>query len=341
MNITVVGHLCLDVIHHPPTHLQSDAAPKPGDVTQSYGGIFFSVAAIANLVPAGTTIYPIFGVGKNDHTAVLERLTVYSNVDTSGIFKTEKPTNEVHLYYSDHQRRTECSKHIADPIPFKRIKPYLDTNMILVNMVSGFDLTLETLDQVRLYVRETHIPVYLDVHSLTLGINEDFTRFRRPLIDWRRWLFWLHAVQMNEEEREGLTVEKFTEEYFAKQTTALNTRVLIVTRGANGCTAYVDERKHITRHDVPGVPVERTVDATGCGDVFGAAYCAKYVATIDILQSLEFACMVAAFKASSAGSVEIDRLEQFRIERSQISSLATASPRTGTQSDDYFSEGAP
>lgn len=316
MKITVIGHLCLDVVHYPPANGQEHE-------TRSYGGIFFTVAALANLVEPNTTIYPIFGVGKKEYTPLIERLNAYPNVDLSSIFKFNEPTNEVHLYYHDKHQRTECSKHIAEPIHFKRIKPHLDTDMILINMISGFDITLETLDYLRMVVRERYVPVYLDVHSLSLGINKDYTRFRRPVPDWRRWLFWLHAVQMNEEEAAGLTEEKFTEEYFAKQITALNTSALIITRGTNGCTAYISDRKHLLRHDVPGMPIQRHVDATGCGDVFGAAYCAKYLSTKNVLQAIEFANTVAAFKATIAGSTEIDRLANFKLDGKTVNQAAT------------------
>lgn len=309
MKLTVIGHLCLDVIHR----------PGEKEETQSYGGIFFAVATLANLLPENVSIAPVFGVGKNEYQAFLDGMRNYPNVDTSGIFRFEGPTNEVHLYYHDERHRTECSKHIAEPIPLKRIRPHLDADMVLVNMVSGFDVTLETLDEIRVAVRDRHAPVYFDLHSLSLGVDEDFMRVRRPLVDWRRWLFWLHAVQMNEEERAGLTVELFTEDLFAKHVGSLNTSAFILTRGSNGCTVYTDAHKpqggkHLTRHDIPGIPNERKADATGCGDVFGAAYCAMYVTNRDILRSAEFANTVAASNATAVGSTGIDRLAQFRLQ---------------------------
>jgi sugar/nucleoside kinase (ribokinase family) len=305
MKIVVIGHLCLDVIHQPGENGMREF--------QGYGGIFFSVATLANLLPDGGSIIPVFGAGKETHPAVVDRLGTYPNVDTSAIYKFDAPTNEVHLYYEDDQHRTECSKNIAEPIPFKRIKPHLDADMVLVNMVSGFDITLETLDEIRMTLRERHVPLYFDVHSLSLGVAADATRFRRPLIDWRRWLFWLHTVQMNEEERAGLAEEKFSEEAFAKQVTALNTPTMIVTRGSRGCSLYVDERKHLSHHTVPAVPVERSVDSTGCGDVFGAAYCAMFLAKRNTLEAATFANTIASHKAATVGSSQIDTLGRFRI----------------------------
>ena len=303
MTIIVIGHLCLDVIDHP-----------DGNETQSYGGILFSVATLANLLASTDTIYPVLGVGKNEYDAFIDQLSAYPNVDTSGIYHFDAPTNQVRLVYTTSAKRIECSKHIADPVPLKKIQPYLNADMILVDMISGFDITLETLDEIRIAVREKHTPIYMDVHSLTLGTAEDFTRFHRPVDTWRRWLFMLHAAQMNEEEAAILSPEKLNEQSFANHTLALNTNSLLITRGERGCTAFIDERKHVKRFDIPGIPIQQAVDPTGCGDVFAAAYCAHYMRTKDILASATFANRVAAFNAQLPGSTDIDKLSTFRLQ---------------------------
>src|SRR5262245_42942661 len=170
MKIAVLGHLCLDVIHHPDSTL-----------TEGYGGIFFSVAALANLLGPDDVVVPVLGIGKTDFDPFVERLRRYPNISTDGLYRFNGPTNQVHLYYSGPAERMEKSEYISEPIPLKKIAPHLDADMILLNMISGFDITLETLDEIRMEVREQHTPVYLDLHSLTLGIREDFTRFHRPV----------------------------------------------------------------------------------------------------------------------------------------------------------------
>ena len=310
MTITVIGHLCLDVIHH-----------ADGTETESYGGIFFSLATLANLLGPRDTIYPVFGVGKDDHPAFIERLQAYPNIDTAGIFKFNGPTNHVSLHYRDAKDRTERSQNISEPIPLKKIRPYLETDMVLINMISGMDITLETLDEIRMEVRENHTPIYMDIHSLTLGVHPDDTRFHRPVEVWRRWLFMLHGAQMNEEEAAILSAEKLSEENLGKHTLALNTSVLIITRGDRGCTAYIDEKKHIHHVDIEGIPGTAVADPTGCGDVFAAAYCAHYLSSKDSTESARFANTVAARKATMIGSTDIDALAALRITKSPKAAL--------------------
>jgi sugar/nucleoside kinase (ribokinase family) len=312
MTITVIGHLCLDTIRS-----------ENGTETQSYGGIFFSVTALANLLGKRDTIHPVFGVGKADYDTLIEKLNVYPNVDTSSIYKINGPTNQVELTYNNNGERVECSKNISEPIPWKKIKPYIESDIILINMISGFDITLETLDEIRMNTRDNHTPIYMDVHSLTLGIREDYTRFHRPVDHWRRWLFMLHGVQMNAEEAAILPAEKLNEDNFAKHILALNTKVLNVTRGGSGCTAFIDEHKHVHRHDIAGITTSGAVDPTGCGDVFAAAYCAMYGTSKNILSAVEFANTVAAAKSALRGSDEIDSLSSFRLAEQTIEERAS------------------
>ena len=300
MKLTIIGHLCLDVIHRP------DGTEKNG-----YGGIYFAVGAMANIASNTDTIFPVFGVGGKNFEAVRQLLAKYPNVNTDGIFSFEGETNQVHLFYSDKETRTECSKHISPPIPFSRIEPFLSVHGIFLDMISGFDITLETLDQIRLAVRPKNTPIHLDIHSLSLGIDSEASRYRRALSEWRRWCFMINSVQMNEEEAAGLTVERYDEEILAKQMLPLMVNAMCVTRGARGVTVFQQEHKHLLRKEFPGIPTG-SKDPTGCGDVFGSAFLYEYCRAKNIEGSAKFANEVAAANSVCSGSDEIDRLSQFK-----------------------------
>jgi sugar/nucleoside kinase (ribokinase family) len=300
MKFTIVGHMCLDVIHH-----------LDGTETKSYGGIYFGVAAMANIASESDVITPVFGVGEKDFDPVKQLLARYANVDTDGMYSFAEETNQVHLFYGDKGTRTECSKHIASPVPFSRIEPYLAVHGIALNMISGWDITLDTLDQIRLAVRAKNTPIHLDLHSLTLGVNSDATRVRRAVSEWRRWCFMINSVQMNEEEAAGLTIEKYDEESLAKQMLPLMVNALCITRGAEGATVFQQEHKHLLRKEFPGIATGST-DPTGCGDVFGSAFLYQYCRTKSFDHAAEFANRVAAANSTFAGSHSIDELSRFK-----------------------------
>ncbi len=298
MKFLVLGHFCLDIIH-----------PVDEPEIQSYGGIYYSLSALAVLADETDRIIPVFGVNKNDYAPLIEHLKQFSNVETSGIYQFDEPTNTVHVFYTDKQSHIECSKDIAKPIPFERIKNFLNVDGILVDMISGFDIAVDTLDVIRMEVREKKVPMHFDYHSLTMGLGENHERFRRPVPDWRRWVFMTDTVQLNEEEISGLTIEKSTEQQTVGHLLTLGVKGLVVTRGAQGVSVFSNEHKKVVRTNIPAQPVERARDATGCGDVFGAAFHLKYVKTKDLTASAEFANKIAAAKAGMAGSKEIRTLK--------------------------------
>ena len=306
MKFLVIGHLCVDVFGEEETPTTSGIGGSP-----HWGGIFFSLAALANLAE-DALIFPVFGVGTSEYEPFLERLRRYPNVDPSGIFRLPGPTNRVLLLHQDTERRVECSRSIAPSIPLERIEPYLEADAILVNMISGFDLALETLTTLRMLTQQNRTVLHFDLHSLTLGVDEEDRRYPRPLDTWRRWCYLADTVQMNEEEAKGLTLEYLQEEDLAKQIFSLGVRGFLLTRGSSGVTAWAQLRKKISREDLLPVSVDPIIDPTGCGDVFAAAFCYDYAHHQDVHSAAGFANRIAACNVAYRGSEEIDTIAQIR-----------------------------
>jgi len=57
-----------------------------GTEEKKLGGIFHSVAALANIAADRDTIFPVFGVGETEFKEVKEAFSQYKNIDDSGIF---------------------------------------------------------------------------------------------------------------------------------------------------------------------------------------------------------------------------------------------------------------
>jgi len=301
MTITIIGHLCKDIVHGP---------DEQGVQEESFGGIMFTLLTLANLMNERDCVQPVFGVGQGDYETLLEQLKPYKNIDVSGIFKFKGPTNQVQLFYqNDARTRIECSQNISAPIPFNRIKPYLDGDGVLINMISGADITLETLGYIRMETRERNIPIHFDFHSLTLGTDQEFKRFHRPITDWRRWCFMLNSIQMSEEEALGLSAERYDEKTLTNHMMPLMVETLLITRGERGVTVIVqDIHKKLTQKDIAGVSFGDTVETTGCGDVFGAAFLYQSIKSKDSFVAAEFANKTAALNATFKGTKELEGL---------------------------------
>ena len=280
MKLTLIGHLCFDVFHE-----------KDGAEHTEIGGIYHAVAAMSYLAADKDTIIPVFGVGSKEYDDVVKQFGSLKNVNTAGIFSFDGETNHVH-YFADGSN--ECSASIAAPIPFHRIKPFLNVDGIYINMISGHDISIDTLDEIRLDVRPKKIPIHLDIHCRTLQVEADGTRSRRPMSEWRRWCFMIDTVQMNEEEARGISIEKFSDELLAKQMIPLMVKNFIITRGEKGASLYKADHKHVIQKEIDAELVEHPVSVLASGDIFGAAYHFSYVKKENSDHSAQFAVKAAS-----------------------------------------------
>ena len=305
MTITVLGHLSID--EYPETSSPGNDGVPGGN----FGGIFYSLATLAALMSPGDVIHPVFGVGEKEFESFRKQLDEFPTIDPSGIYKFKGNTNRVAVFYGKgDDQRIECSKNISEPIPFGKIKPYLDSDGILIDMISGYDITLETLDSIRMAVRDARTPIHFDFHSLTLGIDGDARRFRRPLTEWRRWCFMLNSIQMTEDEAAGLTAERFDEPTLVNHLMPLMVNTLLITRGNRGATAIVQKNKKLTRHDFSSSEKGATADPTGCGDVFGAAFLYYALREKDHGRAADLANQAAGLKSTFKGTDGLHSLSQ-------------------------------
>lgn len=304
MRIAVIGHLCKDMVH------LTDASGHER-LSESYGGIFWTIAALANLLSGSDVVYPVFGIGSTEFDTVMNRLRRYENVDMAGIYRMDGPTNQVHLFYgTNRSQRVECSKHISGPIPFERMGQFTGIDGILVNMVSGFDITPDTQKRLVTEARKRNIHVHFDFHSLSLGIDHEYKRFRSPVARWREWCTGNNSVQMSEEEAAGLTPEHLDERSLSETVLSENCHAMIVTRDRRGGTLFHRVGGQVRTHDFHGIETDN-YDPTGCGDVFGAAYLLEFLKNRDHIQAVEYANRVAAAKTSIVGVDGLDRISEF------------------------------
>jgi sugar/nucleoside kinase (ribokinase family) len=298
MKITVIGHFCLDIFH------QLD-----GTEEKKLGGIFHSLAALANLAADRDTIFPVFGVGETEFKEVKDALSQYKNIDDSGIFQFPGESNYIH-YFDDSPN--ECSLNIAKPIPFSHIKKFLTVDGIYINMLSGRDITVDTIDEIRLEVRGKKTPIHLDMHCLTIGMNDDGTRVRIPMADWRRWCFMIDSVQMNEQEAAGLSGENFSDEHLAKQMIPLMVKAFIITRGASGATLYQEEHKQLLETEIASEANPNPVSTIGSGDIFGVSFLYAYLKKKNYFEATTFAEKSSAYSTKFSLSEKHAQLKAMR-----------------------------
>lgn len=239
---------------------------------ETWGGIANAVAALGRIAAPGDTIVPVCPVAEEDHAAFLRWLAGIPAVDPSGVYAVAEPTNRMAVYHQTDGEKVACVEQRSPSIPFDRLRKHLGADAVLINMSSGTDIAIDTLDMVRMEVRGKKAMIHIDFHNLTTHPGPDKVRQRTAVPEWRRWAFMTDSVQMNQEELQGLSPERLTEAQAVGHLLSVGSRAVIITRGAPGLTVYTSEHKKIIRNDIPGSVYAGVAQPYAPGDVFGAGF---------------------------------------------------------------------
>jgi sugar/nucleoside kinase (ribokinase family) len=281
---------------------------------QEWGGLAYALAGADAAVPQGWTIVPIIKVGADLAHEVNRFLQTLQHADiTTGIRVVDQPNNRVELRYQDAARRTEQLSGGVPPWRWEELEPIVrDLDALYINLISGFELELPDAIKLRLGY---HGPMYVDLHSLLLGVEPTGIRVPRALTEWREWLRCFDVIQLNDSELATLAGNWGDPWSFAAEVVGDELKVLLVTLGDRGA-AYVAAASfdpnpfHWRPRGIFVPPVSKRAaaisakvpldcelsegDPTGCGDVWGATCFCRLLAG----DSLEEAMMEANRAAS-------------------------------------------
>ncbi len=294
--------------------------------SKQFGGILYSLVSLAVISKGKATVYPVMNLGEDEYDNVTGFLKTIGNIDLSHINKTPHKTRVVNLFYKDKDSvlnistkktydREENSTEPTLPVEYEQLKDLLpDLDGLLINLVSGVDLTLSSLKEIR---KNFNGYIHMDLHNLVMQTFPDGTRKQMPVKDWSEWVSRPDTLQMNESELNILTGDNVTEyETAEKILNSGNVRSLVVTRGRSGVSLFSMHKKtaaeslELDKSDVPRIDSPQFIDSTGCGDVFASGYFYKNVVQKlgDMRSALSYANEVASLNASLHGVEDLRKL---------------------------------
>ena len=303
MKISVIGTINKDLI-----------LPFQGASIQSIGGIYYTVSALSHLGREEVEIFPVSYLGRDLYSPFLALLKQYSNISTTGFVLIEQMNHKVILEYTSPEERVEKAFFNFPPLEWPQIQPVLESDFFIVNLITGWDISLPAF----LRLSELHYSrMYLDVHFLVMGVDDLGRRFARVPEDVFEWLRGARFVQMNMREFRLISGGNSTElNFFEKHFRA--DQVMLITMGSKGTRVIYKQGEMIRNRQFPAFSVEQVVDATGCGDVFGAAFVLKYLQSGSIEKAVEFANLAGAVNSMLKGTNEMDKLPVLMEELSSV-----------------------
>ncbi|HSP87148.1 MAG TPA: carbohydrate kinase family protein [Ignavibacteriaceae bacterium] len=278
MKLLVVGHSVADTID-----FRNEISSKPG-------GIFYSIAALNNFKKEIDKICLITAVDKKNYFLFEEE---YKKIDVK-IFNNVESVPKVHLKIEEDEERHEWYENINQHLVFD-IKDLNVYDGIFINMITGFDITLEQLKEIRKNYKGS---IYFDVHAFSRGLNEKMQRHFRVIPDFKEWASNLDIIQANKNELKTLN-KKETEREIIEEVFNCGIKYLIITLEDKGVEIFFKENNLIKSFYEPAINIE-VKNKVGCGDVFGALFFYSYIS--DGKEFPEHKKIIKALKLANIGA---------------------------------------
>lgn len=289
------------------TFIRDRIIPLQGPALESLGGLNHTLAYSSFLADGAIRIMPFARVGYDLWPIVTEAVAAYPGVETSGLRKSRRKNTQVDLVYRSADHRNEITSAPMWPLRLDVLEPLKNATGVLLNMITGKEISLASL---REFATTSAALLYLDFHSLALGIDAAGKRYYRRPRRWRQWLFYVNVVQMNEPEAACLLGLPGRTPHPARLHDFVYRLLMMgrlhgvhITAGARGSLSGVRGAKgRIEIRQVPGYQPEAPVrDIIGCGDAFGAAFFVHYLRQRDFFAATTFANKIAALNTTFMG----------------------------------------
>jgi len=276
MKLLVIGHSVED-------HFNKDEVEivKPG-------GIFYTVLALQKFKNSEDVIYLNTSMAKENFSLFEE---LYSSISQE-YFTFANKIPKVYLVLHDFKERGETYESISQKLVVKTD----NLNMfdgILINMITGFDIDLEQLLEIR---KNYKGKIFFDVHTFSRGLDENLKRNFRPIPNFYKWAEALDIIQVNESEIKTIR-PKTNEIEIAADILKKGVKYLIVTKGERGARVYSLKDNELISIYRSAIKV-KAVNNIGCGDVFGATFFYNYIKSGDVEKSLELANTSAGYSTT-------------------------------------------
>ena len=293
MNFLVVGHSVVDKI------IDIDRISiKPG-------GIFYTVVSLISQINSDDKVHLCSSIDEENEMLfddAYDRIEKDFLIYVDSIPKVELVVNEV-------GERKETYSQTAQNL----LLPSIDLNSfdgILINMISGYDISLDQLKYLRNNYSEL---IYFDVHTFSRGVDKNLNRIFRRINDFNKWAECIDILQANESELLTLSDQK-DETGVVDELFSYGIKQIIITKAEKGATVFYKEQNSVKKIHKDALKTN-VVNKVGCGDVFGAVYFYNYIRNKNVILALEQANLFAGIATTYSETKDYFNLKRDASER--------------------------
>lgn len=289
MNILIIGHSVVDKII------------ERNIITTKPGGIFYSVIAMLSQQQSGDKIFLCTSIDNENESLFSE---IYNRVEKNFLtYANFIP--EVELTIKDFGEREEKYSRLANNLSIPDAG-YSLFDGILINMISGNDISIDQLKQIR---KNFNGLIYFDVHTFSRGADENLKRIFRRINNFNEWAECIDILQANESELTTLS-DRTDESHIAEELISYGINQVIVTKAEHGATVYFKEKSVIKNFHNNAIRTN-VLNKVGCGDIFGAVYFNNYIKNKDVTLALKLANMLAGISTTVTEARSLSNLNYY------------------------------
>jgi sugar/nucleoside kinase (ribokinase family) len=260
------------------------------------GAVYYQAAVLSKLDIDVTAIITLSSEDK-------ELLNTFpSKVNVIPIFFDE--TMEFKNIYPDidPNHRVQKANVPKNPIkPENLPKNIGEYDAILLCPLSPSDIPIETIK----YISTFNIPIYLGAQGYLRQLDHHKV-ILKPWDDFQDFLRYIQMLFIDEIEAKVIMDKKDHElKIIGKELSLFGPEEVIITRGDRGAMIYSSVTKHT--YKIPAFPPKQTMDPTGLGDTYMAAYVTKRTEKSDPETCGIFASMVSTMKLEKIGAFQGNR----------------------------------
>ena len=276
MNFLIIGHSVVDKI------------VAKGKTSIKPGGIFYSVISFLSQLNADDNLFLCSAIDEKNKNLFKY---IYAQVEQDFMVQIDS-IPQVELIIDDVGERKETYSEVSQnlTLPTDNLNRF---DGILINMISGYDISLNQLEQLR---KNYNGLIYFDVHTFSRGVDKNLNRIFREIENFNKWAKCIDILQANELELLTLT-DKKDEVQIIEELFSFGIKQVLITRAERGATAFFRENDRLKKYYTDALRVN-IINKVGCGDVFGGVYFHNFLKNKNVTLAIEQANLFAGISTT-------------------------------------------
>jgi sugar/nucleoside kinase (ribokinase family) len=260
------------------------------------GAVYYQAAVLSKLEVDVTAIITLSYEDK-------ELLNAFSsNVDVIPLFFDETMEFENICPDIDPNHRVQKANVPKNPVKPENLPKNIGSyDAVLLCPLSPSDIPIETIKHISAF----NIPIYLGAQGYLRQLDHHKV-ILRPWNHFQDFLKYIQMIFIDEVEVKVILDKKNHElNIIGKKLALFGPEEVIITRGDRGAMIYSSLKEQT--YKIPAFPPKQTMDPTGLGDTYMAAYVTKRMEKYDPETCGIFASMVSTMKLEKIGAFQGNR----------------------------------